>query len=53
MGEYKDRLKDYADEVQDAGEDLMEKTRLPRWLWPLAAFIVIVGGAIVLTQVLG
>ena len=44
---WKDRAKDYAEDVKDKAEDTLEKAGVPKWLWPsvwaVLAILVLVG----------
>ena len=52
MSDFKDRVKDYAEQAEDKVEDALEKTKLPRWLWPLAIAAVLIVLAVVAQAVL-
>ena len=45
--DWKDRAKDYAEDVKDKGEEALAKAGVPKWLWPsvwaVLAILVLVG----------
>ena len=52
MDSFKERAKDYVEEAAEKGEDVLGKTGLPRWLWPLAVIAGVIVVAVIVQAVL-